>query len=237
MYYLLTSMDKHLDFGFGVTGEAYYACAEILFKSKQDLHPTPQSEMPMAFLYRHSIELFLKSLIIIFHKKLKLPYDTEHFDSNNPKILINQKWKDIYNCHWIDELYNYWLNELLLKNATELKKLSDDFKEDISISHLFPLIAKYDRNSSFFRYPVTKNANLDSEKSSMQHIDFETLLKQLETQKGILSMVVDDAEGEFVDGFIKSENVLEPVIEALKKVSYYFNCFHIMTRMTLCNRN
>lgn len=77
MQYTLTGIDTHLDFGFGITGESYYNNADFLFQNKEKVQAFQLAEMPVNFVYRHSIELFLKSLIIIFHKKLELPYDIE----------------------------------------------------------------------------------------------------------------------------------------------------------------
>jgi hypothetical protein len=177
MLYQLTGIDTHIDFGFGITGEAYYSSAQYLFDNKENIKSVQQVEMPTSYLYRHSIELFLKSLIIIFHKRLKLNYDNESFDSTKPKVFISGAWKDLYTCHWIDELYNYWLNELLLKHKPRLEEIAPrgEWQEENTISKLFPLLAGYDRDSSFFRYPITKNSSLDQKKYTMQRLDLKNL--------------------------------------------------------------
>jgi len=244
MQYQLSGIDTHLDFGFGITGEAYYNSAEHLYDNKENIKTVQQVEMPTNYLYRHSIELFLKSLIIIFHKRLQLPYDSEPFDTKRPKILTGGVWKDLYTCHWIDELYNYWLNELLLKHQSDLKMEAPkgDWQEETTISQFFPLIAGYDRDSSFFRYPVTKNSTLDPEKYTMQRLDLEKLqaiFNGEDTRKnkkgGRVFMLLKNDNDEIVDGFERAEDVLDNVTQALKKVSHYFYCIHIMTRVTLCN--
>lgn len=244
MKYLLTGIDTHLDFGFGITGESYYDSAEYLFNNKEAIKSLQQKEMPMAFLYRHSVELYLKSLIVIFHKQLQLPYDIEPFDSKKPQILTGGKWKNLYACHWIDELYNYWLNELLLKHKAKLGKLAPkgEWQEETTISNLFPLIASYDRDSSFFRYPITKNSTLDSKKYTMQHADVKKIQKILssnpntsKSQQGRVFTLIKNDKGEFVNGFAEEKSVLSDVIQALKKVSSYFNSIHTMTRCTLCD--
>lgn len=245
MQYLLTGLDTHLDFGFGITGDAYYHSAEHLFENRKQVKILQQVEMPMNFLYRHSIELFLKSLIIIFHKQLELPYGNEPFDSEKPKVLISGTWRNLYNCHWIDELYNYWLNELLLKHKSQLEKIAPkgDWQEESTITELFPFIATYDRDSSFFRYPVTKNINLDVKKYTMQRLAPERLQQIFKSnpdtrkeKKGArVFMLLKNNNEEIVEGFEKVENVLDNVTQALKQVSYYFSCIHIMSRVTLCS--
>jgi len=88
MTYQLTSIDTHLDYGFRITGESYYLSAEHLYENRENIKAFQQVEMPANYLYRHSIELFLKSLIIIFHRRLKIPFDKEPFDTDKPKIFI-----------------------------------------------------------------------------------------------------------------------------------------------------
>jgi hypothetical protein len=243
MQYQLSGINTHLDFGFGITGEAYYNSAEYLHENKENITTFQQIDMPTNFLYRHSIELFLKSLIIILHKTLKLKYNTEPYDTNRPKILIGGAWKELYTCHWIDELYNYWLNELLLKYQLDLQKMAPqgEWQEDTSISNFFPLIAGYDRDSSYFRYPVTKNSQLDLEKFTMKPLDLknlESIFNDEDTRKknkgGGVFMLFKNDEDKIVNGFVKETDVLKNVTQALKKVSYYFYCMHIMTRVTLC---
>lgn len=247
MQYLFTGIDTHLDFGFGITGESYYYSAEYLLENKENLKADSQVEMPINFLYRHSIELFLKSLIIIFHKKLQLPYGTESYESLTPKILTGGVWKNLYTCHWIDELYNYWLNDILLKHNAKLKEIAPkgDWQECKEITDFFPLIKDYDRDSSFFRYPVTKNTSLDSKKFTFQRLDAEKIQKifsensddtQNKNGSKLITLLKNDND-EIVDAFEKNTNILVDISQALKEVSYYFNCIHIMTRVTLCDGN
>lgn len=246
MQYSLTGIDTHLDFGFGITGESYYHSAEHLYENKEKIQTFQQVEMPINFLYRHSIELILKSLIIIFHKRLQLPYGAEPFDTINPKACIDKKWKALDCCHWIGELYTYWCKELLLKHKSDLDRIApnDDWQEEKFITDFFPLISTYDRDSSFFRYPVTKKSTtLDPEKYTMQRLDHERLgdifAESTNNGKvqtgGRIFMLLKNENDEIVDGFQRNENVLDNVTHALREVSNYLICIHIKARVTLCN--
>ncbi|MGM3168611.1 hypothetical protein ACS249_01165, partial [Dickeya chrysanthemi] len=76
------------------------------------------------YLYRHSIELFLKGSIIIVHQRLKIPYGAEPCTSE-PKIPangINGKLKSIFHIHEIDVLYKY-LSDLLAEKKNELEDI------------------------------------------------------------------------------------------------------------------
>lgn len=249
MQYQLISPEDHLDFGFGITAETYYNSAEFMNKGRDEIKAVQLVEMPINFLYRHSIELALKSLIVIFHKKLAIPYENDSCDSKKPKILSNGKWRPLYSCHWIDELYQYWKDELLLKNIDKLESLANagDWKEYEDITKAIPIIAKYDKQSSFFRYPVTENPNLDLEKFTMKEVDVETLFKTLKDRnsteeknvgKGAkIILALKNEDNEIVKAYEQQKELLTELSDSLKKVAHYFYCIHIMTRMTLCNGN
>ena len=107
MQYQLISLNDQLDYGFGLTSEAYYNSAKYLDDNKDNIVSFQVAGMPINFLYRHSIELALKSLIIIFHKHFDIKYDKDLPDSRQPKMYTQGQWRPLYNSHWIDELYKY----------------------------------------------------------------------------------------------------------------------------------
>src|SRR5690606_2170631 len=110
-----TPIKKHIDKGFGITADSYYHSAEHLKDNHFEHYDVvQQAEMPQMYLYRHSIELYLKSLIVIFHNVLKINYGTVPYNSNEPELLVNGQWRKLYASHYIDALYNYWLTQLLL---------------------------------------------------------------------------------------------------------------------------
>jgi hypothetical protein len=246
MQYLLTGIETHPDFGFGITAEAYRASANLLSDHKAQILSFQQAEMPINFLYRHSIELFIKSLIIIMHKALKIPYGEKSFDSEKPMIIINEEWKDLFSCHWIDDLYVYWLEHLLIKNADQLSRIAPngDWLEEKTITNLLPIITKYDRDTSFFRYPITKSTqSLDKEKYTMQPLSKESLagmpfsipVPKGNTKKGGVYLLCKDENDQVVRGYQKNDDILTEVNDALHRVSEYLSCIHIMSRCTLCN--
>lgn len=243
MKYLMTGIELHPDFGFGITADAYYKSAEHLMENHFEHYDvTQQAEMPQNYLFRHTIELYLKSLIILFHKKLEIDYGTVPFDSDEPEANFDGNWRKLYTSHFIDKLYHYWLNELLLPNTEILEKLAPggDWIEYKKITELFEIISKYDRDSSYFRYPITKNAGLDNHKYSMQKFkatDLESFLDEIKDRKangkGKMTMLMLDNEDNITSAFSKEENILSDVRDALKEVAYYFNSIHVMCRVTL----
>lgn len=245
MQYLLTGIKSHPDKGFGIIADSYYASAVHLMDNHYDHYDsTQQAEMPQNFLFRHAIELYLKSLIIIFHKTLQINYGTVAFDSDEPEVLVNSSWRKLYNTHYIDVLYNYWLNNLLLPNIGKLKEIAPrgDWREEKDMAPMLSVISKYDQDSSYFRYPITKNSLLDSEKFTVQQFkakDIEGMigeLKELQTETGggTLSMLIFDEEDNVVEAYKYNKSILVDLRDALKNVAFYFNCMHVMTRSTLC---
>ncbi|SHF83202.1 hypothetical protein SAMN05443549_101503 [Flavobacterium fluvii] len=246
MNYILTGIELHPDLGFGITADSYYKSAEHLMTNHfEHYDATQQAEMPQNFLFRHCIELYLKSLIIIFHKKLEINYGSVDFNSDDPEVFIDGKWRKLYSSHFIDKLYEYWLNNLLLPNIQKLNELAPkgDWQEYKIITNLFKTISKYDQDSSYFRYPITKNSALDIEKNTMQKFkatdNLEGLIKEIQEKKGSkkggLTMLVFDDEDNITEAFHKAESVLPEVRDALNEVASYFHGIHIMTRLTLCS--
>ena len=75
MNYMMMPLDRHYDHGFGATGDAFFEAAKTLEKEAK---PTLFLDaLPKGFLLRHALELFLKSAIVVIHRRLKLPYDDQ----------------------------------------------------------------------------------------------------------------------------------------------------------------
>lgn len=246
MQYLMTPIEHHLDKGFGITANAYYKSAEHLTANPFEYYNvTQQAEMPQNFLYRHAIELYLKSLIVIFHKTLNIEYGTVPFDSDHPEIFSKGKWRKLYTCHYVNELYDYWLNKILLNNIEILNKLAPrgEWIETVRVTELLAIITKYDQDSAYFRYPITKNALYDNKKFTMQKFNpsqnLQSFVEEIKRQKsntnsGSFTTLFVDDEDNIIEAFKHEENVLSDVRDALKEVAFYFNCIHAMTRDTLC---
>src|SRR5687768_11355167 len=116
MNYLLTPLHTHYDLGFGATGDAFKMAADHF-----DASPEAKKDglfnahLPINFLYRHAIELHLKSAIVIFHKRLKLPYgDQSH--TTEPMVRVDGKWLPFNRVHGIAELWKY-VSELFAEHA------------------------------------------------------------------------------------------------------------------------
>lgn len=104
-HYLLTPLNKHYDYGFGATADSFMDAAKLLANT------TPREQglnqhLPVRFLYRHATERYLKSGIIIFHRKFKLNFGGLSHDGE-PKVRVKNRWKQMYSIHSIGALYEY----------------------------------------------------------------------------------------------------------------------------------
>jgi hypothetical protein len=65
--------DQHFDSGFGAAADSFKDSADAL-ASADIATPNVNSNLPISFLYRHAIEMYLKSAALIFRRKFRRPY-------------------------------------------------------------------------------------------------------------------------------------------------------------------
>ena len=77
----------------------------------------------------------------------------------------------------------------------------------------------------------------------MQRVDLKKINKIItstnteDKSESRLLMFFKNDSGEIVEGFQKQNEILADLTGALRKVSHYFDCIHVMTRAELCNGN
>jgi hypothetical protein len=244
MNYILTDISTHLDFGFGVTAGKFREAANFLDRAEDYKSGMQSDELPTLYLYRHSTELYLKSLIIILHKKLQLPYKNGEvpFDTDTPYVYNRKKnqWTELTNTHDIYTLYSYFISMVAQhKTLLEQKAPKGGWNIEKTENETYvDLIRNYDFDSTYFRYPVTKNKNMDKHKYGVERvIDEQTLMKKIQANKPEkeFTLLILDENDNFVEAHRKSPSRLQGVAEALKELSHFLDGIHIMTRMTLCD--
>ncbi len=150
--YWFRPLHFHFDGGFGAVGDAFQEaalCLEGVLEENQFFN----SYLPLAYLYRHAVELYLKSVIVIIHRHLKLPFGPLPY-SSTPMIQTDEEWVPISSLHSISRLYGY-LRALMDANragllvgaATDWVKLPEEFRDWIA------LIEAFDEKSTFIRRP------------------------------------------------------------------------------------
>lgn len=123
----------------------FYKSGEILSKSEERIGEEIDLFCPIVYLYRHSVELLFKALII---KSLG-----KRGEENWLGVKLQPCNKKIANIHSILDLFN--AVKIL---DVEISKWTSDEENIVS---LIIQIDKYDETSTFFRYPYDKNGNLN----------------------------------------------------------------------------
>jgi hypothetical protein len=137
------------------------------------------------------------------------------------------------------------VNDLLIPNLELLRKqaLKDDWEVVERITELVAKISQYDRDSSFFRYPVTSNASMDHKKYNVQafkntdpeKLGIEIANSSVKNKKGKVTVLLVNDNDEVEKAYGYQDDILKEVREAIFEIATYFYCTHIMTRVTLCD--
>jgi|ERR1019366_1166104 hypothetical protein len=230
--YLMTPLHRHYDYGFGVTADSFKDAADLLEKAPQPEQGLNQ-HLPVSFLYRHAIELYLKSGIIIFHRKFKLAFGTNPHDGP-PQVLINQNWKLMYHVHSIADLYSYW-RHLFEQHRSYLEHhTKTDWSFPKELDDWISEIESHDPTSTFYRYPVTKDATKDPQKSVMKEAHYlDIMAKMGPDSKPVKAVFVADQNEEIVESYFLDDGPVAAVIDTLRRTSELLSGCHTATRAEL----
>ncbi|NBF89548.1 hypothetical protein, partial [Klebsiella pneumoniae] len=104
--YLMMPLHMHIDYGFGATAEQFKESADVLSASES----VKDLGMPVNYLRRHAIELYLKSLIYVLHRNFKIPFSSGG-TLGKPKIKVLGKDFELENMHDIRLLTIYLIGQ------------------------------------------------------------------------------------------------------------------------------
>jgi hypothetical protein len=224
--HLFMPMDRHLDDGFGAVADAFREVADRLVITKtEDTMPFGNGHLPINFLYRHAIELYLKSMIMVVHRRLKLPTG-EGPHQPNPKVQVGRQWKEIYQVHGILDLFRFF-KSLVQGQSTNLRAIAKNDWSDVpaELESWIETIDKADSGSTFFRYPMTKDSEGDAEKSSYKEVSREDVSARLQTggMPGKVYLLVKDDDENIVASYGLDHDPLPEVRDALTKSAELLN--------------
>jgi hypothetical protein len=236
MQYLMAPLEEHYDDGFGAVGVAFKEAAEVLAEASEGKHIF-WNHLPEIFLLRHAIELFLKSGIIIMHRKLQIPYGSEPHTSAKPMLLTSTgNWKSLFGTHSLSDLYAHW-KKLITENKGNLTAHTT-YKPDMSVPEeldaWIDALGEADPNSDYFRYPISKKAETDKEKSSFKEVPVDSLFpSENKDKESVMALVTKNADGEWVRAFKLDESPQRDIAEAARNAAKVLNDFHAMMRIEL----
>jgi hypothetical protein len=233
MYYLMMPLDQHFDLGFGAVANSFKNAGDLVFAPEAD-SIFLNHHLPASFLYRHAIELYLKSAIVIFHRKFRLPFGPSPFDGE-AQVRVGGKWKQMRNVHALGELYSYF-RSLFNDHATYLEaNTNTDWSFPPELDKWVSEIEAMDSSSTFFRYPMTKHRDSDKAKSVMKE---ETPLGVLERmapgdkrETGVKALFVLDENDEITRAFHHEDEGAQAILDILKRISeFLYGCHAAMRR-------
>jgi hypothetical protein len=208
IHYMFMPLDQHFDSGFGAIGNVFRDAAEKLQKN-EDLGPLFNARLPVCYLYRHAIELFLKSGVVIIHRKCETAEQAEQ--GTMPLVPMgNHKSKRVDRIHSVDALYIH-LRALFRTHDIRLKNIDDSpLRWPDGADEAVKLIEKFDSCSDYFRYPASRSAEADLLKSSMKQADLDQLQEKLRTDpSSVHSFVLVDDDGNPVEAFEHENRAIE----------------------------
>jgi len=232
-YYMFMPLDKHIDGGFGVTAEAFKEAAEKLAEGEQEDIFT-HSHLPINFLYRHAVELYLKSVIIVIHRSLGLSYGGKPADLE-PHVLREGKWLPIYRVHSVGTLYAYF-KSLVMDNKEAIDKVAQTDWSAVppELDEAIAVIDKADSGSTYFRYPITQDPSADQEKSSWKDVPHTEVFRSMKPgAKPVKAFLVLDEDDQIVNSYQYDHEPLRHLREALRKATELLSGAHTGLRMEL----
>lgn len=235
MLYQFKSMDKHVDLGYGITADSFYAVAKNVYESIDNMEVSPfiPKNLPVLYLFRHSCELFLKSCILNFHIALNINWKPHKrlsyvfkYDGKHPI--------SIKNCHSLQTLYIYLL-EVLEVNNTEIKRKYPNGNWDYikEIEEEIEFITDYDSKSDYFRYPISSNELKDLEKQIMRNIPTEEIEEHIVDDKLTAFHVVVNSDGDPVEFYKAEKMILTELENKITNAAELLHSFYLQTRHNL----
>lgn len=208
-------LERHFDGGFHATGDAFKAAAEKLSENPDRMGFASNAHLPINYLYRHAIELYLKSMVLILTRVIEK--SNVPLDPTKVKVQVH-KDKPLTSVHSLNVLRDE-LQRLVTANANEIARLTPrDWNVPQDVRDWIDTIEQHDAGSTFSRYPSSKSV-FDDVKSSFQPVELETLTNKMNEkkteEKGQIALLMKNDDGEIVEAFSMQEEILPELRKAL----------------------
>lgn len=229
MHYMLLPLAEHYDDGFGAVADSFRESAEWLLEDPPETRSFTE-HLPIAYLYRHAIELYLKSGIVIFHRRFDIPYG-EHPASGEPWALVDGTWKLLRNIHSLVDLHAHLhaLFDDCLDTLRETTRTRWEIPDDVGES--MRVIDSLDSSSTFFRYPTTRHEDAHIAKEVVQEVDVIDVWDDLEPgDRGVSRVMVYQRDGDTPRVFQREEDAALAMLDLLRATAQFTHDFHAATR-------
>lgn len=227
--YHFKPLTHHFDGGFGAIGDAFYEAASRLEKLA-DQERFINSSLPLAYLYRYAVELYLKSLVVVLHRSLSLPFGPNP-TTGKAAIQIGEKWVPITRVHDVRALHEHFarvmaqhMDELQTATRTDWTTIPKELGDWVGG------IAEFDQKSTFFRYPGAG----DAVKADFKESSIEDTCSRIGPDGPPLKAFVELNENdELVRAFHMDFSHLEPIRNTLRRTASALSTLHFAFRSEL----
>ena len=234
-HYMMMPLDQHYDGGLGATGEAFEEAADTLTETGKGQRLV-NIHLPTNFLYRHAIELFLKSMIIVLHRALRIPYGVEPSEGM-PMVPVDGKWKPVYKEHRISVLWGHVV-DLIRSNESELNTRCrtrwSSFPEEMA--EAMAAVDGADPTSTFFRYTDRRTLEADHAKSSWKERDAAEILGKMKPEgEAVKAFVLIGPDGDIARSYQYDGQAFQEVSKVLAETAALLSGAHSGLRVELAN--
>jgi len=191
--------------------------------------------LPVNYLYRHAIELYLKSFIVILHKALKIPYGQHNYKST-PHVQINNNWVPIYRTHDLADLFRYF-ERILNQNCSKIRSISttDWCTLPPGLDTQIFTISNIDTHSTYLRYPDLRDPTNEQTKSTFEEINLSDIFMKFPIMKNPAKIIMEYDDNEEISSVYINKNPHKQVTIMLQDIASLLEGVHLGMRIELAN--
>jgi hypothetical protein len=217
--HMFMPLSKQPDDGFGVVGQAFQDAADHLRTGGAESGARRMhGHLPVNYLYRHAIELYLKSIIVTAHRRLRLQSGEGRYDPI-PQIPDGKTSRPIYSVHGLRLLFNE-MKRIFTSHRDAIGRIArtDWSKIPDELSGWIEAIDDADPASTAFRYPVSRSPEMDAKKSSFKAVDVSESSSRMHADgPKQFALLMVDGNDNVVESFALDNNPLPELRDALLK--------------------
>jgi hypothetical protein len=225
-----TPLNKHYDFGLGAMADAFEEAAECIEKAAEE-HRFLNWALPVCFLRRHAMELFLKSMLAILDRRFGGLTGLDEI-----KVPIKGKPQSLTTVHSIGALYEGLRSKFALYES-EWRPLCKtgwlNFPPELDAWILE--IEAEDARGTFFRYPDSKDQQGNEAKSMFQESSVDQILASMAHHSiPRITALIANQEDVVTEVYVENRDVLARQLSTLRDATSLLSAanFGLRTELT-----
>lgn len=214
--HMFMPLSRHADDGFRAVGQAFQQAGDHL--RGEGGAGKSHGHLPINYLYRHAIELYLKSIIMTAHRRLRLPSANGNYDPI-PQIPAGNSSKPIYNVHGLRMLFDE-MRRIFVSHQNTIASFAKTNWSQIpqELDGWIATIDDADPASTVFRYPFSRSPDIDEKKASFKSVDVAELTARMNAEgRKPFAMLMVDQDNNVVESFALDDNPIPELRDALLK--------------------